>query len=71
MEKGKNIMKICRDYKLKAPVYVGDTMGDYNACLEAEVPFIWAAYGFGTPEGFDHKIDSISQILTLPGISVK
>ena len=47
MEKGKNIMKICRDYNLKSPVYVGDTMGDYNACQEAGVPFIWAAYGFG------------------------
>ncbi|MCD7922231.1 MAG: HAD family hydrolase [Clostridiales bacterium] len=27
--------------------YLGDTQGDYDACREAEVPFVWAAYGFG------------------------
>ena len=32
---------------LKHPVYVGDTIGDYNACQEAGVPFVFAAYGFG------------------------
>ena len=32
--------------------YVGDTMGDYEATVEAGLPFIHAAYGFGTvPEG--------------------
>ncbi|MCC8028233.1 MAG: HAD hydrolase-like protein, partial [Lachnospiraceae bacterium] len=27
--------------------YLGDTQGDYDACREAGVPFVWAAYGFG------------------------
>ena len=65
MEKGKNIMKICRDYKLKAPVYVGDTMGDYNACLEAEVPFIWAAYGFGQVDIPWKRIDIPAELLEI------
>ena len=31
--------------------YVGDTMGDYEATVEAGLPFIHAAYGFGTVPG--------------------
>ena len=43
----------------------GDTQGDYEATLEAGVPFIWAAYGFGTPDGYDHKIDSFADLPNL------
>lgn len=33
-------------------LYVGDTMGDYDAAMGAGLPFIHAAYGYGTvPEG--------------------
>ena len=35
------------DFDLKSPVYVGDTMGDYNSAREAGVDFIYAKYGFG------------------------
>lgn len=45
--KAENIQQIARDYHLKAPVYVGDTMGDFEACQKAGVPFIFASYGFG------------------------
>lgn len=45
--KAENIMRIVRDHHLSSPVYVGDTLGDYNACQKAGVPFIFAAYGFG------------------------
>jgi len=45
--KAENILDIINDHDLKAPVYVGDTMGDYNAATKAGVPFIFAAYGFG------------------------
>lgn len=47
LDKAGNISKIVRDHQLKKPVYVGDTMGDFNACKKADVPFIFAAYGFG------------------------
>ncbi len=34
-------------YNLQNPVYVGDTELDYKACQKAQVPFLYAAYGFG------------------------
>ena len=45
--KARNIQLIAERNHLKHPVYVGDTIGDYNACQEAGVPFVFAAYGFG------------------------
>ena len=35
---------------LSEAVYVGDTQGDANSCKEAEIPMIYAAYGFGEVE---------------------
>lgn len=45
--KAGNIRKIVEKYRLRAPVYVGDTLGDCLSCKEAQVPFIFASYGFG------------------------
>ena len=65
--KGENIRLIVERNGLKNPVYVGDTQGDYEACKEANVPFIWAAYGFGKPEDDNYyaKIDSFIQLESL------
>ncbi len=65
--KAENIKLIASRNGLKAPVYVGDTQGDYEACKEAGVPFIWAAYGFGKPEDNNYyaKIDSFTQLESL------
>ena len=53
MAKAENITRIVDDYHLNSPVYVGDTMGDYEACRKAGVPFICASYGFGNvPEPY-------------------
>ena len=62
--KGENIRLIASRNGLKAPVYVGDTQGDYEACKEADVPFIWAAYGFGKPQDDDYfaKIESFTEL---------
>ncbi|RXF69649.1 HAD family hydrolase [Arcticibacter tournemirensis] len=49
--KAENIKDVVKDYGLKAPVYVGDTKGDYESSKKAGVPFIFAAYGFGNVEG--------------------
>ncbi len=53
--------------KLKKPAYIGDTQGDYEACKKAEVPFIWAAYGFGRPEDENYyaKIEAFPEIKKL------
>ena len=63
--KGKTIRALMEQYQIKSCAYIGDTQGDYEATLEADVPFIWAAYGFGTPAGYGAKIDSIAQLLNL------
>ena len=65
--KAENIKLIASRNGLKSPVYVGDTQGDYEACKEAGVPFIWAAYGFGKPEDNNYyaKLDSFTQLESL------
>ena len=56
MAKAENIMKIREDNHLSDPVYVGDTLGDFNACRKAGVPFIFAEYGFGQVDEPDYRI---------------
>ena len=63
--KGKTIRALMEKYGITDCAYIGDTQGDYEATVEAGVPFIWAAYGFGTPEGYDHKIDRFADLLNL------
>ena len=56
LDKGSNIRKLADTYDLKSPVYVGDTFGDYQACQKANVPFIFAEYGFGEVPKPDARI---------------
>ena len=63
--KGKTIRTLMQRHNIRSCVYIGDTQGDYEATLEAGIPFIWASYGFGVPEGYGAKIDRISDLLTL------
>lgn len=60
--KGKNIIYICNRNNLKTPVYVGDTEGDMNACREAGVDFIFAAYGFGSPSSYVAKLEKFCEL---------
>ena len=65
--KASNIRKIVTKYRLKDPVYVGDTQGDCLACLDAGVPFIFASYGFGSadPEKCFSVIQKPADLLTI------
>ena len=63
--KGKTIRRLMEKHNIQNCVYIGDTQGDYEATVEADVPFIWATYGFGTPEGYVAKIDSFEDLLKL------
>ena len=63
--KGQTIRTLIERHNIGSCVYVGDTQGDYEATQEAGVPFIWASYGFGTPSGFDAKIEKFEDLLTL------
>ena len=64
--KHENIKDIIKDFGLKNPVYVGDTLGDFEASQKADVPLIFAAYGFGKVEhGQVATIQSFSELKEL------
>lgn len=63
--KGTTIRTLMERHHITSAAYVGDTQGDYEATVEAGIPFIFAAYGFGEPEGWVAKIDSFKELLTL------
>lgn len=46
--KGENIVELMKKRSLRAPIYVGDTQGDCDASKFAGIPFVFAAYGFGS-----------------------
>ena len=63
--KAYNIREIIRRNHLNAPIYVGDTTGDYNAVKEADpsMPFVFAAYGFGEVSNPEYTISCPSELL--------
>ena len=61
-EKGETILELMRRHQITDAVYIGDTQGDFEATVVAGIPFIWAAYGFGSPEGFAAKLEDICQL---------
>ena len=70
LQKGDNIKLVVTRNNLEKAVYVGDVMGDYNSTMEAGLPFIHAAYGFGTvPEGtprimhFDELPERVKEVI--------
>lgn len=65
MGKADNLRLLVRRNGIKAPVYVGDTQGDADACREAGVKFVWAGYGFGSVQEFAAKVDRFDQLLDL------
>lgn len=62
--KAQNIKDIVDKYKLKNPIYVGDTKKDQLSSIEAGVRFIHAAYGFEQFE-CEEKITSLNELLDL------
>lgn len=64
--KAENIKDVVLDYNLSSPVYIGDTLGDYESSTKAGVPFIFASFGFGNvEEGQIATIKSISELQEL------
>ena len=51
LSKGENIRLVMNRLNAESAIYIGDTMGDYNAASSAGIPFIHAAYGFGKVPG--------------------
>ena len=64
-DKGTTIRILMEQHSIENAVYIGDTQGDYEATLEAELPFIWCTFGFGKPEGYVAKVDAFEDLLNL------
>lgn len=60
--KGQNIRLVMERQGITDCVYVGDTQGDADAAEEADVPFIHAAYGFGTVRNADAVLSDITDL---------
>ena len=63
--KGKTIRTLMDQYGISSCAYIGDTQGDLEATVEAGVPFIWADYGFDTPESFALRIHHPKDLILL------
>lgn len=57
--KGESIKILMKRCGIDNACYIGDTQGDADAAKLAGIPFLWAAYGFGTVEDYDAKITDI------------
>ena len=63
--KGRTILRLMETHNITSCVYIGDTQGDRDACLEAGIPFIFAEYGLGQADGWDAKIAAVTDLLTM------
>ncbi len=63
--KGETIKMLMEKHHIGSACYIGDTQTDYEATLAAGIPFIFCAYGFGSPEGWDAKVEKFSDLLDL------
>lgn len=61
--KGKTIRTLMDRNHLQDVIYVGDTLGDYEACKEADIPFVFVEYGFGEVTDAARRIESITELL--------
>jgi phosphoglycolate phosphatase len=62
LSKGESNKILIERNNLKSPVYVGDTKGDYQSAIDAGIPFVFAAYGFGEVAADVPRIDSIREL---------
>ena len=63
--KGRTIRTLMEKHNISSCVYIGDTQGDLEACREAGIPFIFAAYGLGEADSWDARIENIEDLLRL------
>ncbi|MGV3687022.1 MAG: HAD family hydrolase [Daejeonella sp.] len=63
--KSENIKMIIQRNALQNPIYIGDTIWDFEAATAADIPFIYAAYGFGTVENAEQRVDHFEDLTFL------
>ena len=65
MTKGDNILFILDRYQIDRAFYLGDTTGDERAARHAGIPFVHAAYGFGSAEAPDAVLPRFADLPAL------
>ena len=65
LPKGDTIRILMERHGIEDAIYIGDTQGDLEACREAGIPFIFCAYGLGSAESWDARIEKISDLLDM------
>ena len=65
LPKGDTIRILMDRHGIADAVYIGDTQGDLEASRRAGIPFIFCSYGFGTPEGYDARLDDFRRLPAL------
>ena len=68
LPKADNIRLLMERNGIGRAVMVGDTILDFEAAVGADVPFIFAAYGFGNVPAAEYKIDTFED---LPAVAEK
>lgn len=62
LSKAENIKLVIKRNDLKNAVYVGDTKTDFISANEAQIPFVYASYGFGVVKDSVYSIDGITDL---------
>lgn len=62
LSKGENIKLVVQRNGFEKAIYVGDTKSDETAARKAQLPFVYASYGFGDVESYDAVINSFEEI---------
>lgn len=65
LTKGENIKLVIERNNIDNAFYVGDTIGDQIAAKAAEIPFVFAEYGFGNTENPEYTIHTFDELLNI------
>lgn len=68
LPKHETIRRLMKENNLTDVVYVGDTQGDFDACKNADVPFIFAEYGFGDAPEASSRITALTDLPYILGL---
>ena len=71
LPKSDNIRRVVERNAFDAAVYVGDTQKDLDSAVDAGLPFIHAAYGFGTVPADQPAIHSLAELPPLADTFLK
>lgn len=64
LDKSENIKLIIERNHLSSPIYVGDTMGDFEAAKLNQLPFYFAEYGFWSVKHPDVRLKKLSDLMS-------